>query len=103
MASVRRHSARRALSLANPPMKKTILFVLAAFSFPALAKIAANVPSDYPNYDLIDRLEAYGCANPTLRTLRPGAHADLRDALILDEAKNRNDDAPQCAAPQWLL
>jgi len=75
--------------------KLTTLIFLTAL--PALARISANVPVDYANYSLIDRLEAYGCAQPTYRALRPQGHADLREAMGLREGKDA------CEAPAWLL
>lgn len=59
--------------------------------------MSANVPADYLNYALLDRLEAYGCAQPTFRALRPQGQADLAQALTLPEGKDG------CEAPAWLL
>jgi len=74
-----------------------LLLFLFFLSASAQAKVSANVPSDFSYYALLDRLEAYGCARPTFRALRPQGQADLRAALALAEGKDT------CEAPAWLL
>ncbi len=75
----------------------SLFLLLFAIAAPALGKVSANVPVDYSNYSILDRLEAYGCAQPTFRALRPQGHADLKGALALTGGKDR------CEAPPWLL
>jgi hypothetical protein len=65
--------------------------------FPAFAVgPSPNIPVYGNGYDILDRLETYGCAAPTLRAIKALAHVDMRSSLI------NNEDNP-CHAPEWLL
>ena len=75
-----------------------ILSLLGLFvSFSVQARTSTNVPAYFPNYDYLDRLEAFGCAYPTFRQFFPQTQYDLRSALAPDA-----EDQP-CQAPSWLL
>lgn len=74
------------------------IFLSLIFSASSVAKISSNVPPESATYELIDRLEAFRCAQPTYRGLRPQSHFDLRNALGLFEKQKE-----ACAAPEWLL
>lgn len=75
-------------------LRKTIFSLL--FSTIAIAKVAVYVPTGLPTYGFVEKLEAYGCAKPTLRVLAPLSHPELQSALISDEKA-------ECQAPEWLL
>lgn len=59
------------------------------------AEVALNLSAGSQAYDYLERLEALGCAHPTLRSVGPQSAADISDAL--------SGDFPRCKAPEWLL
>lgn len=73
--------------------KLLILFVIPSFVF---AKISANLPAFHPAYEMVDRLESWGCALTTFRATQPLSYSDLQASLVLPEGT-------ECEAPEWLL
>jgi hypothetical protein len=73
-----------------------LIFALGALlsSF-LLAEVSLNVPAGSQAYDYLERLEALGCALPTLRSVGPQSAVDISTALSGDSAR--------CKAPEWLL
>lgn len=70
--------------------------ILLAFFF-RIVEAAPLLPVSSPHYALIDRLESYGCAFPTLRGYRPMPAFELLASAAIDEATK------PCRAPEWVL
>src|SRR4051812_28401489 len=93
-------------------MRRLVLLLLTLGSI-AEAKpliITGDVPASSPVYEYLDRLEAYGCALPTFRAMRPLPYGNLFHAIPgqkvqTDENGEQSQAAPAdaCAAPKWLL
>src|SRR5262249_23762565 len=77
-----------------------LLFFAALPTVWGKARVSSNVSSSSELYEDLDRLEAYGCAEPTFRALRPQSYFDLHDAI----PEIKPDQADPCTtAPAWLL
>ncbi len=59
------------------------------------AEVSLNVPAGSQAYEYLERLEALGCALPTLRSVGPQSAADISAAL--------GGSSARCKAPEWLL
>lgn len=81
-------------------MTKRILCLCASIFFGspfAGAEISPYVPPFSGAYETVERLEALGCAFPTLRILGPQSFLEMKSAVDWDP------QTTQCKAPSWLL
>ncbi len=85
----------------NPNGRQVIVWVLVLSSFlvvHSLASEMADVLSHSPFYDTVERLESYGCAQATVRSIRPFSYQALRESL-----PQSPEEAFNCRAPVWLM
>ena len=77
-------------------MIRSIIAFLLTYHGVVFGGVSVFEATDSNAYEVVDRLESYGCAYSTLRLLRPQTHEDLRSAVYAEGAE-------MCQAPEWLL